>query len=61
MGVRPSPRSPASAWVRGTEPGALSQREREILVLVACGASNKEAGRQPFISETTVKTHLAHP
>ena len=46
--------------VRGPEPGALSQREREILGLIARGASNKEAGRRLFISEATVKTHLAH-
>jgi DNA-binding NarL/FixJ family response regulator len=38
----------------------LSDREVEVLRLVARGASNKEAARKLFISETTVKTHLSH-
>jgi len=38
----------------------LSDREVEVLSLVARGASNKEAARKLFISETTVKTHLSH-
>jgi len=39
---------------------ALSQREIEILELLAGGASNREISRKLFISEATVKTHLAH-
>jgi ATP/maltotriose-dependent transcriptional regulator MalT len=39
---------------------ALSQREIEILELIAAGASNREVSRALFISEATVKTHLAH-
>ena len=39
---------------------ALSQREREVLQLVAQGTSNKEIGEALFISENTVKTHLRH-
>ena len=46
--------------VRRPEPGALSQREVEILDLIAHGASNREAAQWLFISEATVKTHLAH-
>lgn len=38
--------------------GELSLREREVLQLVAQGASNKEIGDRLFISETTVKAHL---
>ena len=38
----------------------LSDREVEVLKLVARGASNKEAARELFISETTVKTHMSH-
>ena len=38
----------------------LSQREREVLELIARGSSNREAARQLFISEATVKTHLLH-
>ncbi|WP_306206507.1 response regulator [Actinoplanes sp. RD1] len=38
----------------------LSQRELEVLRLIARGCSNREAARQLFISEATVKTHLLH-
>jgi DNA-binding NarL/FixJ family response regulator len=38
--------------------GALSQREREIVVLVAQGFKNKEMAERMFISEQTVKNHL---
>jgi two-component system NarL family response regulator len=40
------------------ELGRLSQREQEVLKLVAQGASNREIGTRLFISETTVKAHL---
>ena len=36
----------------------LSPREVEVLRLVARGLSNSEIGRELYISETTVKTHL---
>jgi DNA-binding NarL/FixJ family response regulator len=42
----------------GTEP--LSQRELEILELVAAGTTNREAAARLFISGATVKTHLLH-
>jgi DNA-binding NarL/FixJ family response regulator len=37
---------------------ALSPRELEILQAVARGLSNKDIGRQLYVSEATVKTHL---
>ena len=37
---------------------ALSNREREIVVLVAQGFKNKEMAERMFISEQTVKNHL---
>ncbi|MEV4178024.1 response regulator transcription factor [Nonomuraea sp. NPDC049709] len=41
-------------------PAELSERERTVLGLVAKGFTNKDAAAALFISETTVKTHLAH-
>ena len=38
----------------------ISQRELEVLELVAQGTSNREAAARLFISEATVKTHLLH-
>jgi DNA-binding NarL/FixJ family response regulator len=42
----------------GQGPGPLSQRELEVLELVAGGNTNREAAARLFISEATVKTHL---
>jgi DNA-binding NarL/FixJ family response regulator len=39
---------------------SLSQRELEVLNLIARGCTNREAAAQLFISEATVKTHLLH-
>jgi len=39
---------------------ALSPRETEILEVLASGATNREAAKRLFISESTVKTHLVH-
>jgi LuxR family maltose regulon positive regulatory protein len=38
----------------------LTPREREILQLVASGASNQEISRKLFITVNTVKTHITH-
>lgn len=38
----------------------LTPREAELLSLLTEGLSNRELGRRLFISEATVKTHLAH-
>jgi DNA-binding NarL/FixJ family response regulator len=42
------------------ELGELTEREHEILRLIATGLSNAEIGRGLYISETTVKTHVTH-
>lgn len=39
---------------------ALSEREREIAVLVASGASNAEIAGQLWVTEATVKAHVSH-
>lgn len=44
--------------VRSGQGQGLSERELEVLRLVADGASNAEIGRRLHISEATVKTHL---
>ena len=46
--------------VREPARGTLSERELEILKLVAGGATNKAVAAELFISEATVKTHLLH-
>jgi DNA-binding NarL/FixJ family response regulator/two-component sensor histidine kinase len=38
----------------------LTERELKVLTLVASGTTNREAAKQLFISEATVKTHLLH-
>ena len=46
--------------VRRPVDGTLSNREREVLALVADGTTNREAARRLFVSEATIKTHLLH-
>ncbi len=54
------PVAPAApvAPARERERSPLSQREREIVALVAQGFKNKEMAEKMFISEQTVKNHL---
>src|SRR4051812_18872745 len=54
-GVQSMPSAPPT---RERERSPLSQREREIVALVAQGFKNKEMAEKMFISEQTVKNHL---
>jgi DNA-binding NarL/FixJ family response regulator len=49
------PRTEASARL-----GELTERERDVLTLVARGASNSEVAGELHISEGTVKSHIGH-
>jgi DNA-binding NarL/FixJ family response regulator len=44
---------------RLTQPPALSYREKEVLDLMASGAANRQIAETLFITESTVKSHLA--
>jgi DNA-binding NarL/FixJ family response regulator len=46
--------------VRRPAHGTLSERERQVLRLVADGATNREVAATLFISEASTKTHLVH-
>ena len=49
----------AARLVRRSGP-LLTEREVEILGLLATGRSNRELARSLFVSEATVKSHLSH-
>ena len=38
----------------------LTERELDVFRLIARGLSNTEIGRELYISDTTVKTHITH-
>jgi DNA-binding NarL/FixJ family response regulator len=58
--LSPSVATRVLGQVRSPAQDPLSQRELEVLELVARGSTNREAAAKLFISEATVKTHLLH-
>jgi DNA-binding NarL/FixJ family response regulator len=53
-------RPPASVRTSPSELGELTARELEVLKLIARGLSNSEIAKELFVSDTTIKTHVAH-
>ncbi|RSN29914.1 DNA-binding response regulator [Amycolatopsis sp. WAC 04169] len=58
--LSPSVATRLMGQMRQPASGPLSQRELEVLELIAQGTTNREAAKRLFISEATVKTHLLH-
>jgi DNA-binding NarL/FixJ family response regulator len=52
--VRPQPS------VNTTLVGTLTDREREVLVLMARGLDNGQIAAELFVSEATIRTHVGH-
>jgi DNA-binding CsgD family transcriptional regulator len=67
LGIWAGMRIAGGGPTQGFEPNAqaidylgISEREYEVLTLLAAGHSNREIGAKLFVSPNTVKTHLAN-
>jgi DNA-binding NarL/FixJ family response regulator len=58
--LAPSVATRLVSQLRAPAQDALSERELEVLTLIAQGETNRGAAARLFISEATVKTHLLH-
>jgi len=50
---------PPAAEARSDDPFRLTPRERQVLALVAAGATNREIGRQLYMAEKTASVHVS--
>src|SRR5690349_16037195 len=57
--LRRAPAAPFEVNTRARQSLGISEREFEVLELLAAGRSNKQIARQLEISPNTVKTHVA--
>ncbi len=60
LGAEPGRRHVASLRGRGSNPGGMTDREVEVLRLVAKGCTNRDVAAMLFISERTVHRHLSN-
>lgn len=58
--LAPSVASRLMHHVRTPATDTLSQREQDVLTLIAAGGTNREVAARLFVSEATIKTHLLH-
>lgn len=60
MSVVAANTEPPTSYTGSRSKDSLTEREKEVLDLIAKGLNNREIGERLFISEKTVKTHVSN-